>query len=93
MFSTMPRIGTSVFSNIFKPRTTSINAMSCGVETIRLPEIFSFFTRLKCISPVPGGISITIISALPQFTLSTISFIAFITIGPLQTNGLSLSTI
>ena len=55
MFSTIPRIGTSTFSNILKPLRASSRAMSCGVVTITAPLTGMRCDRVSWMSPVPGG--------------------------------------
>ena len=42
------------FGELAAARRASIRAISCGVETMRTPSIFSFWTRVSWMSPVPG---------------------------------------
>ena len=92
MFSTMPRIGTSVRRNIAMPRRASISARSCGVETITEPASGTDCAMVSCASPVPGGMSTTMMSMSPQATSRSIWVMADITIGPRQIIGVSSST-
>ena len=55
MFSTIPRIGISTFSNIAMPLTTSTIETSCGVVTITEPAIGISCESESWTSPVPGG--------------------------------------
>jgi hypothetical protein len=59
MFSTTPRMGTPVFSNIRTAFFTSISARSCGVVTTTAPATGVIWTREIWTSPVPGGRSMT----------------------------------
>ena len=59
MFSTMPRTGTSTFSNILRPLRASSSAMSCGVVTITAPASGTCCASVSWTSPVPGGMSTT----------------------------------
>jgi hypothetical protein len=54
MFSTMPRIGTSVLRNMATPRLASIRARSCGVETMTAPASGVACAIVSWASPVPG---------------------------------------
>jgi hypothetical protein len=57
MFSTMPRMGTPTFSNIFRPLRASSSAMSCGVVTMTAPVRGTRCDSVSAMSPVPGGMS------------------------------------
>ncbi|CPL40673.1 Uncharacterised protein [Bordetella pertussis] len=59
MFSTTPTMGTPTFSNIFTPLRASSKAMSCGVVTMTAPVTGTFWLRVRWMSPVPGGMSMT----------------------------------
>src|SRR4030081_3274054 len=74
------------------PRRASINAMSCGVETITAPVSGACCAMVSCASPVPGGRSTTRISRSPHATSRSICVIAEITIGPRQIMARSSST-
>ena len=92
MFSTRPSTGTSVFSNMRTPRRASINAMSCGVDTMTAPLRLTFCAMVSCASPVPGGMSTIRMSSAPQCTWPIICSNAPITIGPRQIIAVSGST-
>ena len=89
MFSTSPRIGTSVFSNIRTARRASIRARSCGVLTITAPARLARCAMVNCASPVPGGMSTTMTSSSPQSACPINCSSAPITIGPRQTRAVS----
>ena len=89
MFSTRPSTGTITFSNIRTPRRASISAMSCGVETITAPARLTRCAIVSCASPVPGGMSTTMMSSAPHATWPIICSSALITIGPRQIIGVS----
>ena len=90
MFSTMPRTGTSTLRNMLRPLRASINARSCGVETMIAPDSGTCWAMVSCTSPVPGGMSITSTSRSPQSTSRSIWVSARTTIGPRQMIGRAL---
>jgi len=92
MFSTMPSTGTLTFLNIASPRRASIRERSCGVEMMTAPRSGTFCASVSCASPVPGGMSTTRISRVPQATSRSIWVMADITIGPRQIIAVSSST-
>ena len=92
MFSTMPSTGTLTRLNMAMPRRASINARSCGVETITAPLSGTCCAMVSCASPVPGGMSTTMTSRVPHSTSRSIWVSADITIGPRQIIGVSSST-
>ena len=92
MFSTMPSTGTLTFLNIASPRRASISDRSCGVEMMTAPFSGTFCASVSCASPVPGGMSTTSTSSVPQTTSRSIWVIADITIGPRQIIAVSSST-
>ncbi len=96
MFSTTPRIGVAVFSNMAAPRRTSIRATSCGVDTSTAPARATRCTRVSWMSPVPGGMSTTRMSSgwsgEPQATSLSSWFTAEEAIGPRQIIGAASST-
>ena len=91
MFSTMPNTGTSILRNIARPLRASKRATSCGVVTITAPATVTFWITDSWASPVPGGMSRIRKSSAPQSTSPSICSIAFITIGPRQMTGVSVS--
>ena len=72
MFSTMPSTGTSTFWNMLSPLRASSSAMSCGVETITAPASGTCCASVSCASPVPGGMSTTMMSSSPHSTSRSI---------------------
>ena len=91
MFSTIPSTGTLTRLNMAMPRRASINARSCGVETITAPLSGTCWAMVSWASPVPGGMSTTITSSVPHSTSRSIWVSAEITIGPRQIIGVSSS--
>ena len=91
MFSTMPSTGTLTRRNMAMPRRASINARSCGVETMTAPRSGTCCAMVSCASPVPGGMSTTMTSSVPHSTSRSIWVSADITIGPRQIIGVSSS--
>ena len=75
-----------------RPRRASISDRSCGVEMITAPFSGTFCASVSCASPVPGGMSTTRMSSVPQATSRSICVMAEITIGPRQIMALSSST-
>ena len=49
-----------------QPRRASISDRSCGVETMTAPFSGTFCASVSCASPVPGGMSTTSTSSVPQ---------------------------
>ena len=92
MFSTMPSTGTSTLRNMLSPLRASSSAMSCGVETMTAPASGTCCAMVSCASPVPGGMSTTMMSSSPQSTSRSICCSALITIGPRQIIGVSSGT-
>ena len=92
MFSTRPSTGTFTFSNMRTPRRASISATSCGVETITAPASGTRWLMVSWASPVPGGMSTTMMSSAPQFTCPMSCSSAPITMGPRQIMAVSSST-
>ena len=66
--------------------------MSCGVEMITAPVNGTFWAKVNWMSPVPGGMSTTMMSSSPQLTSRIICSKADCTIGPRQIIGVSSST-
>src|SRR6516225_5809043 len=66
MFSMMPSTGTFTFLNMASPRRASIKDRSCGVEMMIAPFSGTFCASVSCASPVPGGMSTTRTSSVPQ---------------------------
>lgn len=52
--------GTLTLWNMLTPRTTSMRATSCGVETTTAPVNGTLCVTLSTASPVPGGKSFQI---------------------------------
>ena len=92
MFSTIPSTGTFTRRNMFRPLRASISARSCGVDTITAPASGTCCAMVSWASPVPGGISTTMMSSSPQATSRNICVRADCTIGPRQIIGVSSST-
>ena len=91
MFSIKPKIGTDILScwNILIPLLASASATFWGVLTIIDPVIGRDWTKLKWISPVPGGKSKNRKSNSPQWVSKIIWLSAFDAMGPLQTTAWS----
>ena len=91
MFSTNPKIFLLMlwFLNMLTPFSTSARATSCGVLTITAPSKGMSCTRLMCMSPVPGGMSMSRKSSSPQRTCSIICLSALQAIGPLHMRACS----
>ena len=66
--------------------------MSCGVETMTAPASGTCCAIVNCASPVPGGMSTTMMSSSPQATSRSICCKALMTIGPRQIIGVSSAT-
>jgi hypothetical protein len=72
IFSTMPSTGTLTRLNMAMPRRASIRAKSCGVETITAPLSGTCCAMVSWASPVPGGMSTTMMSSAPHSTSRSI---------------------
>ena len=57
MFSTRPRMGTSIISAIFTAFSTTMLTSSWGLATMRMPSSGMDWNTERDTSPVPGGIS------------------------------------
>ena len=91
IFSTIPSTGTLTRLNMEIPRRASMRARSCGVDTITAPLSGTCCAMVSCASPVPGGMSTTMISSVPHSTSRSICVSAEITMGPRQIIGVSSS--
>src|SRR5687768_4311293 len=92
MFSTIPITRAPTLSNMRRPFRASMSAMSCGVVTMIAPSRGTAWVRVRCASPVPGGMSTTSQSVGPQSTSRRNWVTAEWTIGPRHTIGVSSST-
>ena len=66
--------------------------MSCGVETMTAPVSGTRWVMVSWVSPVPGGMSITMTSSSPQWTSRSNCSRAPMTMGPRQMIGESSGT-
>ncbi len=86
MFSTMPSTGTFNASiwNRLTPLRASMRATGCGVLTMMAPLNGTACTSCRWISPVPGGMSTSMMSSSPQSASLNSWSKALLAMGPRQ---------